>query len=306
MDLLYVKQRVSGYDQTLASFTYNNLHEPLTATDASGQQTIFQYNTYGDLTGYGPPGEYWSFTIDGPSGWLWNVFELEVYPNEPLNERITQFAPALDGSLRVRYVQDGATSYTVNYEYDNMDRITKITYPGNLYEQTIYDKLDAVLSRDTLGRWSSAEYDPLRRLVATKDALGRTTQFDWCSCGSLASVTDALGQTTSWVRDLQGRVTSKIFPDGSKVAYEYESKMLSDGTKTAVSSRLRSITDAKGQKTQYDYYIDNNLKTVSYNGSSVPTPPSPCHHPLARAGLQMWTGLSQTTRSVTRTTNSAD
>src|SRR5690242_19550838 len=34
----------------------------------------------------------------------------------------------------------------------------------------------------------------------------------WCTCGALNSITDPLGRTTSWVRDLQGRVTAKVYP----------------------------------------------------------------------------------------------
>ena len=74
-----------------------------------------------------------------------------------------------------------------------------------------------------------------------QDALNRVTRFDWCSCGALGSITDPMNRVTTWMRDLQGRVTEKIYPDLSTVSYTYE-----DST-----SRLKEITDAKGQKTQY-------------------------------------------------------
>ena len=65
-----------------------------------------------------------------------------------------------------------------------------------------------------------AWYDPLQRLTQVKDALGRITQLDWCGCGSLSGLIDPLGRVTSWVRDIQGRVTGKIYPDGTGMAYK--------------------------------------------------------------------------------------
>jgi RHS repeat-associated protein len=98
--------------------------------------------------------------------------------------------------------------------------------------------------------------------VAVEDALGRLTALDWCSCGSLSSLTDALGRVTSWSRDLRGRATEKIYPDGTITAYLYETN----------SSRLKQSTDAKGQITQYQYFTDDNLKQVTYTNAQIATP----------------------------------
>ena len=143
-----------------------------------------------------------------------------------------------------------------------MDRATKITYPDSSYEQIIYKHLDPILHRDRRGHWTQTIYDPLRRVVAIQDALNRVTRFDWCSCGSLGGIIDPMGRLTSWVRDLQGRVTAKVSPDLSTVGYTHEE----------TTSRLKEVTDAKNQKTQYEYYPDNNLKKVVYTNSAVITP----------------------------------
>src|SRR5258708_35993278 len=96
--------------------------------------------------------------------------------------------------------------------------------------------------------------DAVGRVQAIEDALGQITSFDWCTCGSLSSITDPLGRTTGWLRDLQGRVTDKIYADGTSHHYAYE----------ITSSRLKSGTDAKQQGTSYQYYVDSNVKAVSY------------------------------------------
>jgi len=49
IDLTEVSQVVGDDQQTLATFTYNSQHLPLSATDASGQTTTFGYNSYGQL-----------------------------------------------------------------------------------------------------------------------------------------------------------------------------------------------------------------------------------------------------------------
>src|SRR6266699_3296687 len=43
-------------------------------------------------------------------------------------------------------------------------------------------------------------------------------------------------------------------------------------TFTLLSSRLKSMLDAKGQTTFYNYFVDDNLKQVSYSNAVVATP----------------------------------
>jgi len=51
IDLLTVKQKTSASGfSTIAQFTYNAQHLPLTYTDAAGQTTNFAYNSAGQLT----------------------------------------------------------------------------------------------------------------------------------------------------------------------------------------------------------------------------------------------------------------
>jgi YD repeat-containing protein len=88
------------------------------------------------------------------------------------------------------------------------------------------------------------------------------TLDEWCPCGSLESITDPLGRITSWVHDLQGRVTAKIYADSSQISYSYETN----------TSRLNSTIDAKNQATIYDYFVDNNLKQITYSNAVISTP----------------------------------
>src|ERR1041385_9074820 len=81
-----------------------------------------------------------------------------------------------DAYGRVRTVTD-SEGYTLTYDYDSLDRPTRVTYPDQTYEQTVYDKLDAGMTRDRLGRWSLQTHDALRHLSGVQTAAG-WTMFD--------------------------------------------------------------------------------------------------------------------------------
>jgi RHS repeat-associated protein len=252
VDLLTVGQLADGQTNVLGQFTYNSKHQPLTYVDAAGQTTHLGYNTNGQLTA------------------VTNALNQVITLAYDTNSYLTNISGALpyapisatyDGYGRVRTVTD-SEGYAVTYDYDAMDLPTKVTYPDGTYEQLVYKNLEPVLSRDRMGRWTAAAYNARRQLTAIEDALGRVTTFERCSCGALDSITDPLGRTTTFLRDVQKRVTTKIYPDGTQLNYAYETN----------TSRLKSMTDAKNQTTVYNYYNDDNLKQVSYQNAVVATP----------------------------------
>jgi RHS repeat-associated protein len=252
IDMTTIRVANGANNDLIASFTYNSKHLPLTATDASGQVTHLAYNAYGQITGMTNALNQSATVYYNNIGLATNI----IGPVAGVTNGITY-----DATNRVRTVTD-SDGYTVTYDYDVLDRPTKVSFPDGTYEQIIYDKLDPVLARDRRGHWTRSTYDALRRLTAVEDSLGRITQFGWCGCGSLGSTTDALGRTTTWLRDIQGRTTAKIYPDASQTIYSYET----------VTSRLKSMTDAKNQTTIYDYYLDNNIRQTTYSNAVVSTP----------------------------------
>jgi RHS repeat-associated protein len=260
VDLLEIRQQTGGINELLASFTYNNRHLPLTATDASGQTTTLTYNDAGQVeTSTNAKNEVTTYHYD-TDGYLQNVVG-------PLPAAIVSFT--YDGFGRLRTTTN-SDAYTVTVDYDaiggdvtkTLNRVAKVTYPDGTYEEVTYDRLDPEWTRDRLGRWSRKWYDALRHVVATQDPSNRIVTFDWCGCGSLNAITDANGHTTSWLRDIQGRVTDKIYADDTRMHYTYE----------AATSRLLSTLDAKNQVTNYEYFTDNNLKQVSYTNAQIATP----------------------------------
>ncbi len=252
IDLLEVRQTTNGINELLATFTYNSKHLPLTAKDASGLITRYTYNASGQLNLITNPKKEKTALFYNTNGYLDSI-------TGPVKGSRSKFT--YDGFGRVRSVTD-PEGYTITTDYDVLDRPTLITYPDSTNEQIVYNRLDAAHTKDRLGRWSHTIYDSLQRSSVLQDALGRITQLIWCSCGSLAEIVDPLKHITTFSRDVQGRVIRKTFHDGKSINYKYEN----------TTSRLKEVTDAKGQKTQLSYYIDDNLKEINYTNASIPTP----------------------------------
>jgi RHS repeat-associated protein len=267
IDLTSVTQKnslsSSGYD-ILATFSnYNTQHEPQTVIDASGQVTSYSYNAAGQVSTitdaknevtrfyYDPAGA--ANTSDSTkTGYLVAVVGPAV--NSPTGPTTTF---TYDNYGRVQSVTD-SEGYKVTTNYDNLNRPTLITYPDQTTTQYFYTNLDLTKQIDRRGRVTQYRYNPLRQLALVIDPLERNTAYDWCGCGALLALTDAAGNTTAWIYDTQGRKTAKIYPDQTTETYAYET----------TTSRLKSVTDALNQVTNYTYNVDNSLKQVSYTDTN--------------------------------------
>ena len=255
VDLLEVRQTRAGQNELLASATYNAQHRPLTITDAARQTARFSYNARGQtLAITNPLGHVATFTYDT------NGYLLAVDGPLPGTNDTGRFTYDNVGRVRTATDVDG---YTLTFDYDALDRPTRITYPDSSYEEIGYNRLDPEVLRDRAGRETRLTYDSLGQLVAVQDPLSRVTRYDWCGCGSLDSVIDPMGRITRWIRDVQGRVTAKVYPDGSRIHYDYDQ----------ATGWLKSVRDERNQITQFDYNLDGTLRQKRYFNSVIPTAP---------------------------------
>lgn len=254
IDLLEMRQTRNGNSDLLVSTTYDNRHLPLTVVDASRQTNTYTYNARGqELTGTNPKGETTTYVYDA-DGYL-------VAVDGPLPGTNDVTTSTYDSFGRLRTITD-VSSYTLTLAYDNLDRLTNVTYPDQTFEQFTYERLDMVAYRDRAGRLTSFDYDDLGQMKKSTDPMGRVTLLDWCGCGSLRSLTDAMGRTTTWFNDVQGRLVGKRKADGSQVSYMYENG----------SSRLKRLIDEKGQASEYSWNRDDTLRSVAYLNAEIPTP----------------------------------
>jgi len=253
----------TGYD-IVASYTYNNQHEVLTSTDASGQVTRNLYYPNGQLeSSTNPKGQTTTYAYS--NGYLTSI----TGPTTGAQTTLTY-----DGLGRIRTMTD-SQGYSTTEEYDAADRPTLVTYQDGTTTQTIYQNLDVQYTKDRLGRVTRYFYNSLRQRIAALDSLGHTTSMNWSLSAGLSSAIDPLGNTTTWKYDNQSRPYEKDLPDGTKQTITYE------GT----TSRIHSITDNKGQVATLAYTShpvtlagasftgeDNSIASITYTNATVATP----------------------------------
>jgi RHS repeat-associated protein len=242
-----------GYAR-LSSATYTAQHLPLTTTDMAGQTTSYTWNARGQL-----------ITVTDPIGAVTTLgYHADGYltsVNGPLPGAQDTISLTYDAYGRPATWTD-VDGYMLAYQYDAMDRMTRTSYMDGTYEEYTYNRLDRATARDRQGRITTWSYNALRQLIATTDPANRTLRYEWCRCGDLRVLFDAMGRATQWKRDIQGRVTAKVYADGSQYRYDYEK----------ASSRLKRRTDAKGQFTDYQWTADDQIARISYPNAEIATP----------------------------------
>jgi RHS repeat-associated protein len=246
----------------VAAFTYNSQHRPLTATDATGQTTNYSWNSVGQVASVKNAKNetttfsYYSANVTG----------------KQRKARLQTIDGALAGSAdSVTFDYDaagnvakvtGPDGYFLVFTHDALNRLTRVTFPDGTYTETTYLALDPQRSRDRLGRLTHYVYNSIRQLISVTDPAQRQTRFSYCDCGEMDQLIDAMGRITTWRHDLAGRVTAKIYADGSTIKYAYE----------PLSGRLSSVTDEKKQVKTRTYNLDNTLAGINYANSEHATP----------------------------------
>jgi RHS repeat-associated protein len=277
IDLTQVSQTTASGSDVLSATTYNSQHSPLTVTDAAGETTTYTYNSQNQILTITPP------TRSGHSAETTSYAYTGNYLTSitgPMTGAVTALTYDTLNSLtvnRVKTVADpesyaaGSGAYTRSYTYDNLDRVTQIEYPDSTTETFSYLNpttghidLDIHSLTDRLGRTTTRTYDSTRHLTSVTDPLSRTTQYGWCSCGSMISLTDPSGNVTHFNRDVESRLTSKVYPDSSQVSYTYDTV-----------GRLSTTTDARGNVGTTTYNLDNTVSGITYSlASGTAAPPT--------------------------------
>lgn len=251
IDVLRISRVAGTQQETIAQYTYNDQHRPLSSTDAAGQTTTYTYNDAGQVTAKTDAlGQMTQYVYDG-QGYLTTI----INPNGK-----TQASYTYDAVGR-RTSETDSEGYTLRYDYDALNRLVRTTYPDGTTRVQVWDKLDLQSVTNRLGQTTTYTYDAVRNKTSETDALGHTIRYGYDEAGRQISLTDANGHTTTWGRDIQGRVVSKTYPDGGTYTYRYDR-----------AGRLVSRTDPLGQTRQVAYTLDDKPKALDYLNALNPTP----------------------------------
>ncbi len=285
IDLLNVRQRTgAGANDfaTLTAFDYDEDNDgnddfprlPSLIDGADGVRLDMTFNSKGQIlsvTRQEPDGQG-SFTDAGKTDYTYETqgagetygFLLKVEgPSEGGSRPTTNYT--YDAYGRVQTATD-TDSFKLTYSYDDLDRIVKVDYPDGTYVSHLYEPisegLDLIGFIDRMGRMSQFRHDDVGRVVQSIDPKGQSTIYQWCGCGSLNTLIDPKGQATTWLRDIQGRLEKKVYPDNSEINYLYEPE----------SGLLSKVTDQRGFDKEFKYFVDGNIEEISFDDGGTADP----------------------------------
>jgi RHS repeat-associated protein len=272
----------------ITTATYDNLNRITQITDPLGNTTTISYDLNNRIVALTDPnGNTTSYTYDG--------LNRIVTTTDNLGAKITV---GYDSQSNVTSLTD-QNGNTTSYQYDALNRTTKTTYPdGKFMEYTYNNKSLITQVRLTDGTTIKYSYDVLNRLVEKKlpdgqvftytyDGLGRvltatnhagTVSFGYDDLNRLISETFN-GQTVSYTYNTTGRTSSTIYPDGTEVKMEYDSRnrlirVLENGNELVNhtfdnNNNLVTRNLANGVKTQYQFDIAGRLVGYSTANGSI-------------------------------------
>jgi RHS repeat-associated protein len=236
--VLALDDEPEGAEALRATYEYNGMGELLTFVDTAGETTTHSYDMLGRrLTSQTPDGGLVELSYD-PEGKLVS----RVSPNLRAAGEATTYGYELSRLVSVDH--PGATP-DVRYTYGDMGaagngagRIVR-SEDGTRIVSMAYDEAGALVEQTA--EMKLHNWDP------SKD----TSRFRW---------------TTAWAYDGLGRVESMVYPDGQRLAYDYDAggQPLSvvgeeDGYETVVvgvDEEGDDITEQQPRTWEYDYLLD--------------------------------------------------
>lgn len=236
-------------------YLYDEAGNLVASQDLSGQATRFEYDAEHNLTKITYPGGATTVTkYDVAKDWV-----------------VAQYGPG-PKKTTYEYGEDPKAPETRLYT-----TITDATGAKTRYE---YDELANTVTRvDPLGARTTSHYSSANgKVIKEVDALGRATEFVYDSNGDLVVTRDSAGRETKiGYEPRHGRVASRVGPDGSKLAIDYDARgnairLESNGRVRAFAyddrGSVTAITEADGATTRINYDdAGNPIRVVEPEGA---------------------------------------
>jgi len=213
----------SDFKNLQTQYQYDNNDNLLVETNPMNYTTRYAYDANDNLqTITNAKGGVTTMSYDNATDWLTSV---------AFGGASKQYAYNPDGTLKTFTKPDGTA---LNSTYDGLGRITSdgvntYTYDANLRLSTVTHN----------GKTLTYGYDGFNRIVSVdyNDFANNKVQYSY---------------------DLNGNITSVIYPGGKTVSYTY------DGL-----NRMKTLTDWNNKVITYSYRKDNQIQSVSYPNSMV-------------------------------------
>lgn len=271
-------------DGAVTSFCYDALNRISKKTEPDGAETCYEYDWQGQVTKIIHPGELTEEMVYDACGRL--IDYKDIYGNRTITkynamgepqfitvgkELTTEYEYYPGGLLKRMSFPDGTWEefkydgnanmiekrnqggYTLNYKYDALDRVVKIT--SNLGESIAYEY-------DSMGNMTALkdgnenirkfEYSPNGRVSLVQEPDGGKCIYSYDCMGELAAIKQQ-EKVTFFERDAGGNLTGITDALGNRDTYTYD-----------CYGRVKCQRDSDGYETRYTYDIMGNLKGVDY------------------------------------------
>lgn len=239
-------------DGTCAEVQYDALGRKITEIDQAGKSTHSVYNPVGQLIEItDPAGGKTKYQYDELGHKIAQIDangRLTKWEYDNLGRIVKRTLPLGMSETSTYDVNDNLLSktdfngLTITYQYDVKNRLTRKTYPDGQWVAYTYTQAGRTESvTDARGR-TDYEYNESGQLISllepdgvrvqyTYDALGNrltlatahsTSRSEYDALKRLVKVIDQAGGETTYLYDAVGNRTGIIYPNGSKILYQYD------------------------------------------------------------------------------------
>ena len=231
------------------SITYTLNGKRSTVTDPEGRITTYHYNEVEKLWKiFDNAGNFREF--------LYDPFGRAYQQIDSLSNVVEEHTYTPNG--KKAYIKD-ANGHATIYEYDDFNRLWRITSPDSSFVEFFYDAADNITQKRTRsGDIITYQYDNLGRLILKTLPDSSTIQYTYDQLGRPSQITSNSG-TIQCTYDTLGRLVSVTHPGNKTISYEYD----------AASNRTR-LTYPDGYFLTYTYDALNRLEQILENGSITP------------------------------------
>ena len=235
----------------------NRIREEIWDTNGELKKELeFAYNEYNRLSQIKNPDQtYTEYWYDGRGNRITIKEPKDIPPTNP---------PTIPPS-------NPPTNYD-EYQYDPLNRLKKMTQPGNVftdYDYDTHDNLKTVI--DPNGHTTTYVYDDFGRKNGTISPDTGTTSYEYDEAGNLVKRTDAEGTVLNYVYDALNRLTYINFPGTEEdVTFRYDTYDDPQPPDSYGIGRLTGRMDPSGSYVfHYDAHgrLKREEKTITAGGS---------------------------------------
>ena len=246
---------IISHDGSQQNFTYDTATGQLVGTSANGGADAITY-TYQDAA------EVTATDASGAQTINWyNDFALPARVQEPLGG-VSTYLYDNNGNL-ISYTDGGGNTY--QYTYDENGNLTQIVNPLGQTTEMTNGSLDTLTSiTDADDNTTEYSYDSVGNLLSITYPDGTQQSFSYDPLGNMTDTVEQNGDPVGYEYNAQGLVTEESFADGSFQTFTH------DAHGNLLSASSFDTTGALMGITTLTYNVANELLSITYpNGLSL-------------------------------------